>query len=205
LLDLICQFSPTIAASVCLTLAVISLVLWRGGTIKSIRIPGLFDVDLKDPIVFSGSRFLPCISGVALAGGLGLFAVQATGRCTRCDGMPGETAWIYAGQFDGRTGSFQQGPFVVSELTGTLPQNIPPGSWIKLTDSLKTMILDYSTRGVERARDSPFRLDGKVSYTCRVLPVGQRLYVADKKIDGPSPDTRHEWLRVRLTPPGVSQ
>jgi hypothetical protein len=121
---------------------------------------------------------------------------------TKCDGMPGETAWIYGGEFNGLTGSARQGPFVVSDPPGTLVQDIRPGSWIKLTEARKTMILDYSTRGLDRAMDSPFRLDGKVSYTCKSFPAGQRLYVAGKEINGPEPDIQHVWFRIRLTPPG---
>jgi hypothetical protein len=120
----------------------------------------------------------------------------------QCDGMPGETAWIYAGQYEADTGRFVQGPFAVAELEKVPVQNITEGSWIKLTVSRKTMIIDYSTRGVERALDSPFRLDGKVSYTCKIFPVGQRLYVAAKEINGPSAEVRHVWFRVRLAPPG---
>ena len=116
--------------------------------------------------------------------------------------MPGETAWIYAGEFDGSAGIFKLGPFVASEIPGTATQDIPEGSWIKLLDARRTMILDYVTKGLERSMDSPFELNGKISYTCRTLPIGQRLYIADKRINGPKPDDRHIWFRVRLTPPG---
>ena len=119
-----------------------------------------------------------------------------------CDGMPGETAWIYVGQYNGFTGNFVHGPFLKAEAGNVPVQNIPEGSWIVLSESRKTMILDYATKGIDRAMDSPFRLDGHVSYTCKVFPAGQRLYVAGKEINGPSSEIQHVWFRVRLEPPG---
>jgi hypothetical protein len=142
------------------------------------------------------------VGGIAFAGAVFLGAVQVFHGCAQCDGMPGETAWIYAGQFNCYTGEFNQGTFVNAEVSGVLPQNIMEGSWINLTENRKTMILDYSTAGLKRAIDSPFRLDGKISYTCKVFPAGQRLYVADKEIRGPTPDIQHVWFRVRIAPPG---
>jgi hypothetical protein len=50
--------------------------------------------------------------------------------------------------------------------------------------------------------DNPFLKDGKVTYTCKFLDAGQRLYVADKKINGPNKSDQHVWLRVRTTPVG---
>jgi hypothetical protein len=77
LLDLLCQFSPGIGASVLAALAMIALVTWRGGTVDKIKIPGVFDVALNKPIVFTGSRFFLVVSILAILGAIALGIVQA--------------------------------------------------------------------------------------------------------------------------------
>ncbi len=196
ILDWICRLSPAIGASALVVIALITLVAWRGGTIDKIKIPGLFDVTLQQPIVFSGRRYMPVIAAIALVLA-GVFAwLQSADSCIRCTGMPGETAWIYVGHAD-RNGNFDQGPFAVSE-TGVKAQDIRVGMWVKIVDARKTMIIDYDTLGIKRALESPFS-QGKVVYTCKVLPVGQRLYVADRRMRGPNEDDQHLWFRVRTS------
>src|SRR5207244_865924 len=86
------------------------------------------------------------------------------------------------------------------ETIGVKPEDIVKGSWIKLTAQQSTWILDYSTKGIERANDDPFNMDGKIERTCRILPAGKELYVADKKINGSAyaKNIKHEWLRVQF-------
>jgi len=119
-----------------------------------------------------------------------------------CDGLPGETAWIYAGQFDKINNKFTIEPVFVRVGGNLAPGGVKTGEWIRLSTNRRTMILDYDTSGIKRAMDSPFLLNGKITYTCKTLPPGENLYVADVKIDGPSPSENHMWLRVRLTLPG---
>lgn len=201
-LDLVCRFSPLVGASALLALAFISIALWRGGTIEALKIPGLFDVKLGRPINFSGKRYLSYVSILAFVAALFLAGFQLTQDCSRCEGMPGQTAWIYAGSYDSDADTAQAPPFVESDPTGVATQNIAPNTWIKLLERRNTMILDYATQGTERALDSPFRRDGKVSYTCKWLEAGDRVYVAAKEINGPSPKEQHIWFRVRFTRPG---
>jgi hypothetical protein len=202
ILDWACRISPAIGASIFVAIGLIAIILWRGGTIETVKIPGIFDVKLKEPIVFSGRPLLLYLSVAAFVAAVGLASLQQFHGCERCDGMPGETAWIYGGQFDRATGNFALGPFLSSTETGIAPQAVQAGSRITLTEPRKTMILDYPTLGLVRAMDSPFRRDGKIAYTCKTFPSGQQLYVAAKEINGPSPDVQHLWVRVRVTPPG---
>lgn len=201
MLDLLCTVSPAIGASVLLALALVSIVARQGGTIDTVKIPGLADVKLKTPFVLTGSRFLLALSVSAFVGAVALAVLQAAGGCERCDGMPGETAWIYGGE-KGVGDQFNSGPFFVPEKAGFKASDVKSGDWIKLTESRKTMILDYDTLQVKRAMDSPFMVPGRIVYTCKVFAVGQRLYVADKRVNGPSQDVQHVWLRVRMKPPG---
>ncbi|WP_188581539.1 esterase/lipase family protein [Azorhizobium oxalatiphilum] len=119
-----------------------------------------------------------------------------------CAGLPGETAWIYAGEFDQKTSRFKIEPVYIREGANLPSGAVTQGEWVRLTTSRRTMILDYDTSGTARALDSPFTLNGKVNYTCKTLAPGSRLYVADVKINGPSPEESHVWLRVRASLPG---
>jgi hypothetical protein len=119
-----------------------------------------------------------------------------------CNGLPGETAWIYAGGIDRVKQRFNLEPFFVRE-GGNLPSvEIKSGEWIRLTTNRKTMILNYKKQGVALAMFNPFLMGYNIDYTCRDLPAGQRLYVADVKIDGPSLNESHMWIRIRYTLPG---
>jgi hypothetical protein len=119
-----------------------------------------------------------------------------------CMGLPGETAWIYAGAYDGVNRKFKTTPVFKISSSNRAPESVELGDWIELMQPRRTMILDYGTRGLDRALDSPFTLDGKIVYTCKTLGVSERLYVSDRKINGPSPSDSHVWLRVRRAPPG---
>jgi hypothetical protein len=202
--DLICRFSPAIGALALLALALFALVLSRGGAIEAIRIPYLLSRALPRPIVLPGSRAMLYVAAVAVIAGAGLGALQVTHACVSCDGMPGETAWVYAGEFNPQTRKFTKGEFVAAEKAGVPAQNIATGGWIKLKDGLRTMIVDYDKTGMARATDSPLTKNATIAPTCRKLPVGQRLYVMDKQVADASPSVRNIWLRVRLSPPGVA-
>jgi hypothetical protein len=78
ILDLICKISPLIGASVLLAMGLVTVVVWRGGTIDSVKIPGLFDVKLSEPIVFTGNRFMLYVAVPAFIGALGLGTLQVT-------------------------------------------------------------------------------------------------------------------------------
>lgn len=182
-----------------LFIALVTLVAWRGGKIDKIKIPGLSDVQLNEPIVFTGRRYMPVIAVLAAVSAGVLAYLQSGDSCVRCSGLPGETAWIYVGNTD-RSGKFGAPP--IKAENGAAPIDVRPGTWITLTETRKTMILDYDSQGTKRALDSPFTLNGKVAYTCKLLPVGQRLFVADRKLNGPNPDDQHLWLRIRLSPVG---
>src|SRR5437868_8627684 len=126
MLDLICQISPSIGASALAALALISIVLWRGGTVDKISIPALFEVKLEKAIHFTGKKLMLYLAGVACVAAVTLAALQASHQCERCDGLPGETAWIYIGEA-------HQGTFISTipiDLKGVAPQDIPAGSWI---------------------------------------------------------------------------
>jgi hypothetical protein len=202
--DLICRFSPAIGALALLVLALFAIVVSRGGAIETIKIPRLFERRLPRPIVLPGSRAMLYVAAAAIIAALGLGALQATHACVSCDGMPGETAWVYAGEFNPQTKKFTKGEFVAAEKAGVPAQNIAPGGWITLKDSLRTMIVDYDKTGMARATDSPLTKNTTISSTCRKLPAGQRLYVMDKQVADASPGVRNIWLRVRLSPPGVA-
>jgi Na+-transporting methylmalonyl-CoA/oxaloacetate decarboxylase gamma subunit len=202
--DVVCRFSPAIGALVLLVLALLALVLWGGGAIETVRIPRLFARKLTRPVVLPGSRAMPYVAAVAIAAALGLSALQVTHACVRCDGLPGETAWVYAGEFNPLTKKFTKGEFVAAEKAGVLAQNIGSGSWITLKDSVRTTIVDYDKTGLARASDSPLTRNATISATCRKLPVGQRLYVTDKQTADAGPGVRNIWLRVRLSPPGMA-
>lgn len=201
-LEWVCEFSPAIGASALLAMALIAIVLWRGGKVTKIKVPGLFEVELQKPVVFAGSRYLLYASLVGMASAAGLMAVQLAYECSACEGMPGQTAWIYGGQYDPTSNEFLHGPFAIAESAGTALADVREGTWVRLLEPRNTMILDYEASGLDRALDSPFRLDGRVSYTCKFLPTGTRLYVAQKEVMGPSPQVRHIWFRVRAVPPG---
>jgi hypothetical protein len=203
-LDWVCRFTPAIGASVLFVMALIALLVWIGGAIERIKVPPLFDIRLAHPIVFNGSWLMFGLALLALAGAGGLGYVQATHTCASCEGMPGETAWVYAGQFNPQTKKFTQGEFVSSEKAGVPIQNIAAGNWILLKDNLRTMIVDYDKSGTARATDNPFTKGATMNYTCKKLPVGQRLYVVEKQTADPLPGVRHIWLRVRKSPPGVA-
>ncbi|UWU73109.1 hypothetical protein N2603_23695 [Bradyrhizobium huanghuaihaiense] len=198
-LNWVCVISPAIGASALGFIALVTLVAWRGGTISKIKIPGLFDVDLSKPIVFAGRPYMPVIAVLAAIAASGLAYAQTGDACTRCLGLPGETAWIYVGRTD-RTGKFD--PPSIKAENGAAIIDVKAGTWITLIQSRRTMILDYDTLGTKRALDSPFMLNGKVTYTCKSLSVGQRLLVADRKLAGPNPDDQHLWFRIRTTPIG---
>jgi hypothetical protein len=202
--ELICRFSPAIGALVLLLLALFALLVWRGGAIESIGIPRLFNRTLKRPIVLPGSWAMLYAAMVAIVAAAGLGALQLTHACASCDGMPGETAWVFAGEFNTQTKKFTKGEFVAAEKAGVPAQNIASGSWITLKDSLRTMIVDYDKTGMARATDSPLTKNATVSPTCRKLAAGQRLYVMDKQVADASPGVRNIWLRVRRSPPGVA-
>jgi hypothetical protein len=121
---------------------------------------------------------------------------------SQCTGLPGDTAWIYAGEFDRALNRFKFDPVFERENADLSVEGVSRGEWIRLTTARKTMILDYDVSGTARAMDSPFSLNGKINYTCKVLEPGDRLYVAEVKLNGPSPEENHMWLRVRNTLPG---
>jgi hypothetical protein len=202
--DWICRFSPAIGALVLLVLALLALVVWRGGAVETVKIPRLFEKKLPRPIVLPGSRAMLYVAAVAIVAALGLSALQVTHACVSCDGIPGETAWVYAGEFNPQTKKFTKGEFVAAEKAGLAAQNIGPGSWITLKDALRTMIVDYDKTGLARATDSPLTKNTTISSTCRKLPAGQRLYVMEKQVADAAPGVRNIWLRVRLSPPGVA-
>jgi hypothetical protein len=204
MIDLVCRFSPAIGAGVLLVLTLFALVVWRGGAIEAVRIPRLFERKLPRPIVLPGSRSMFYVAVVAVVAAIGLTALQLGHACARCDGLPGETAWVYAGEFNPLTKKFTKGEFVAAEKTGVLAQNIAPGSWITLKNSLRTMIVDYDKTGMARATDGPLTKNATIAPTCRMLPAGQRLYVMDKQVGDASPGARNIWLRVRRSPPGVA-
>jgi hypothetical protein len=200
--DWVCRFTPAIGASVLFVMALIAISVLVGGSAGKIRFPALSEMRLAHPIVING--LMLCVTLLAVAGAAGLGYVQATHACVSCEGMPGETAWIYAGQFNPQTKKFTQGEFVSSEKAGVPVQNIGAGNWITLKDTLRTMIVDYDKTGSARASDNPFIKGGTMNYTCKMFPVGKRLYVVDKQTGDPSPSIRHIWLRVRMSPPGVA-
>jgi hypothetical protein len=134
MLDLICQISPSIGASALAALALVSIVIWRGGTIEKISIPALFEVKLERAVHFRGDNRILYLAGAAFAAAVLLGGLQATHLCERCDGLPGETAWIYVGEV--RDGKFTSTVPVQSELN-VAPQDIPSGSWITLTEPRK--------------------------------------------------------------------
>lgn len=119
-----------------------------------------------------------------------------------CPGLPGETAWVYAGEFDQNARTFTSKAVFSISGADRRPEDVRRGDWIELTSTRKTMIIDYSKTGQTRALDSPFSLNGHVDYTCKTLPVGQRLYVVYIDVNGPSKSESHMWLRVRYSPPG---
>jgi hypothetical protein len=202
--DMICHFSPAIGALVLLVLALFALVVWRGGAIETLRIPRLFERTLPRPIALPGSQAMLYVAVVAIVAALGLGALQVTHACVSCVGLPGETAWVYVGEFNPQTKKFTKGEFVAAEKAGVPAQNIAPGSWITLKDALRTTIVDYDKTGMARATDSPLIKNATISSTCRKLPAGQRLYVMDKQVADASSGVRNIWLRVRLSPPGVA-
>lgn len=120
----------------------------------------------------------------------------------RCVGLLGETAWIYAGELDQTTRRFKGELIFERESANLSASGVERGEWIRLITSRKTMILDYEQLGTRRAMDSPFTLNGHVNYTCRILQPGERLYVAEVDVNGPSLEESHMWLRVRATLPG---
>jgi len=196
MLGLICQMSPSIGASALAALALISIVLWRGGTIEKISIPTLFEVKLEKPVHFTGNRLMLYLAVVAFVAAIGLMGLQAAHKCERCDRLPRETAWIYVGEAHG--GVFVSTVPIALDLKGVAPQDVPAGSWITLTERRE---IDPGIAGTKSAMDSPVEDQGR--HTCKVLPIGQRLYVVDKRFEGPpSNDVRHLWLRVTLTKPG---
>jgi hypothetical protein len=186
---MICRFSPAIGALALLMLALFAIVVSRVGAIESIK---------------KGRWALLCVAAIAIVAALGLGALQVTHVCVSCDGMPGETAWVYAGEFNSLTKKFTKGEFVAAEKAGVAAQNIAPGSWITLKDSLRTTIVDYDKTGMARASDNPLTKNATISSTCKKLPAGQRLYVVEKQVGDASSGVRNIWLRVRLSPPGVA-
>lgn len=165
--------------------------------------------------MLEGSRALLIVALLALGLGAVLLVVQLARPCESCQGMPGETAWIYVGNYNSVTGEFAQGPFVLAQ-DGRRADQIDEGDWITVSASRRTMILDFDVTGTLRAMDDPFcsvatlaamdscnnRGTGVITYTCRNFDPGQRLYVADRAMRGPSETDRNLWLRVRLEPPG---
>jgi hypothetical protein len=203
MLEPLCRLAPTIGASAFVLIGLVALAFRRGGTIERISIPGIFDVKLRQPYTIPQTPNAIYYAAPLFAGAVALYSISWTGLCALCGGMPGETAWIYIGQYNPIEGSFANGPNARPEKPNEHLQDIKGGEWVVLNTPLKTMILDYSTRGTMRALDSPFS-GGTINYTCKILPKGQRLYVAEKKMRGPSEDLQHIWLRVRMAPPGVS-
>jgi len=202
--DLICRFSPAIGALALLLLAVLALLLWQGGAIETIRIPRLFEKKLPRPVVLPGSQAMLYLAAVAAGAALGLSALQLAHGCASCDGLPGETAWVFAGEFNPLTKKFTKGEFVAAEKAGVAAQNIAPGSWITLKDNVRTMIVDYDKSGMARATDSPLTKNAVIAPTCRMLAAGRRLFVMDKQAGDAAPGVKNIWLRVRLSPPGVA-
>jgi hypothetical protein len=168
--------------------------------INVVKIKYLFIILLMGLAVYFGSLkaadFLPQIPFLTRS------ATEKTSAPTVCAGLPGETAWIYAGGFDRKTGLFKIEPVYVREGANLPPGAVKPGEWVRLTTPRKTMILDYDKNGTARAMDSPFTLGANINYTCKILDPGTRLYVADVKINGPSLEDSHMWLRVRTSLPG---
>lgn len=196
--EFLCHFSLGLISGLLVFLALAFIVVWNGGKIEKIKIPGLFDVTLDPSIALPGNRYVASLAGFCFVVAAVAGAFQFFNPCTSCDGLPGQTAWIYAGNVDLEKGTFTEAPILESVPSGTKVQDIATGSWIKLLRPRRTMILDYDTSGKARALDSPFA-SGKVNYTCKLLGDGQELYVADKRVNGPDKTDSHVWFRVRLT------
>jgi hypothetical protein len=200
IVDLFCKVSPAIGVGVCIAIALLSVAAWRGGHIEKVSIPGLFEIKFKEPIVFEGNKLFLGVSLFSLIVAIAIGSLQFGKTCERCDGLPGETAWIFGGTLD-YSGGFSQGPYLRAENAGVAPAQVAPGMWVILEEPRKTMIMGYDITKLARAMDSPFS-GGPVNYTCKLLPKGTRLLIADRQIRGPSPAERHIWYRVRFTPVG---
>lgn len=194
----LCRFSLGVISGLLVFLALTFIVVWNGGKIEKIKIPGLFDVTLDPPITFPGNRYVALLAGFCFFVAAVAGSFQYFNPCTTCEGLPGQTAWIYAGNVDLNTGKFTEAPVLESIPAGTKILDIEARTWIKLLAPRRTMILDYDTTGHSRALDSPFS-KGKVAYTCKLLSAGQELYVAEKRVNGPDPRDNHVWFRVRFT------
>jgi hypothetical protein len=203
-LEWMCHVSPLVSGSVSVFIGLLALAFRAGGTVEKISLPGVFEVKLNAPYTIPQTPRALYYSLGFFACAAALYSLPLTGACTLCSGMPGQTAWIYVGQYDPTLGKFVIGPFVRPEKSDERPENIDSNEWVPLNEPLKTMILDYNTRGLMRALDSPFILNGMVNYTCKVLLKGQRLYVAQRDMNGPSANVQHLWLRVRMAPPGAA-
>lgn len=120
------------------------------------------------------------------------------------EGLPGDTAWIFAGEFDRSISPpvVKQGPFV-SARNGSSAVSIQRGMEIVTIEDRRTYINNYSSSGTLNKLESPFENLGRdVEMTCRTVPSGTTLYVADVKLNGPNTSEQHLWFRVRTEPIG---
>lgn len=198
-MHLYCSLPHTTLFSFASLFFLISIALWRGVRIGGIKIPLLSNVEFRDPIGFKGRKLwaLPtALSAIVLSA---LFTVRYIDICDNCmAGFPGPTAWIFVAEMDASESPprFKQGPFASAE-SGQVLYEIARGTWIVTTATRRTYINNFSENGIKDARQSPFENYGDdVERTCRELPAGSRLYVADTRINGPNTKERHIWFRV---------
>lgn len=157
--------------------------------------------DLRAIVAYPRTWLLVAGAGAASFAVIG-YLLAAGNVADRCQGLPGETAWIYAGPYDALQARFKAPPTFKISNQDRDAAYVEPGDWIELLQPRRTMILDYAKTGTDRALDSPFLLNGKINYTCKNLNAGDKVYVADKKVNGPTASDNHVWLRVRAGPPG---
>ena len=120
------------------------------------------------------------------------------------EGLPGDTAWIFAGEYDRSVSPpiVKQGPFV-SARNGSSAMSIRRGMEVVTIEDRRTYINNYSSSGTLEKLESPFENLGQdVEMTCRTVPSGSILYVADVRLNGPNTSEQHLWFRVRSEPIG---
>ncbi|SFU23386.1 hypothetical protein SAMN05518861_1602 [Mesorhizobium sp. YR577] len=117
-----------------------------------------------------------------------------------CPGLPGDIAWIDAGELT--QGKFATRSAFVVEGRSAPPETVRRGDWIKLTESRRTMIVDYQKTGTQRAQDSPLSPGGDIDYTCKVLKAGDQFYVAFVDAGNSRSIANRMWLKIRATAPG---
>ena len=171
-MSFLCEISGWGSLSALSVALLVSIILWRGGSIDKIKIPYLFEVTLQRPVIFEGSVLWLLPGGTALF--MVLFVAAAAGPLELCRGS---SNWVLVGTWTDATWSNTD----FSPLPNITKKNDLVDAVITASSETATSVQLYAEP------DSNTQVIGKLS-------MGDQVEVLETR----RPGNAEFWARVRV-------